>query len=102
MKFNEDSRVKIPAILHLTRLGYTYLSLKNLKWDESSNIVPSIFHQSFSALNPSATSVEIQSALSQLDLLLDNEDLGKQFYEQITKTSNRVGDLLRMMINKGL
>ena len=27
-KFNEDSRVKIPAILHLMRLGYKYLSLK--------------------------------------------------------------------------
>ena len=25
MKFNEDSRVKIPSILHLTRLGYDYL-----------------------------------------------------------------------------
>ncbi len=24
MKFNEDSRFKIPAILHLSRLGYTY------------------------------------------------------------------------------
>lgn len=28
MKFNEDSRVKIPTILHLMRLGYEYLSLK--------------------------------------------------------------------------
>ena len=28
MKFNEDSRVKIPAILHLMRLGYEYVSLK--------------------------------------------------------------------------
>jgi type I restriction enzyme R subunit len=88
VKFNEDSRVKIPAILHLTRLGYTYLSLKGLKWDESSNIVPSIFHKSVSALNPSATSAEIKSALSQLDLLLDNEDLGKQFYERVTQTSD--------------
>ena len=25
MAFNEDSRVKIPAILHLTRLGYEYI-----------------------------------------------------------------------------
>ncbi len=36
MKFNEDSRVKIPAIVHLTRLGYTYLSkaeLGNYHWD---------------------------------------------------------------------
>jgi type I restriction enzyme R subunit len=24
MSFNEDSRVKIPALLHLTRLGYQY------------------------------------------------------------------------------
>ncbi len=27
--YNENSRVKIPAILHLMRLGYDYLSLKN-------------------------------------------------------------------------
>ncbi|MGC3958059.1 MAG: type I restriction endonuclease [Verrucomicrobiota bacterium] len=87
MKFNEDSRVKIPAILHLTRLGYTYLSLKDLSWDESSNIVPSIFRTSISALNPSATGTEVENALSQLILSLDNEDLGKQFYQRITETS---------------
>lgn len=36
MKFNEDSRVKIPTLLHLTRLGYTYLSLKDASWDISN------------------------------------------------------------------
>ncbi|MFM2178952.1 MAG: hypothetical protein RL015_3050 [Verrucomicrobiota bacterium] len=87
MKFNEDSRVKIPAILHLTRLGYTYLSLKGLEYDETSNIVPSLFRKSIAALNPSATTQEIDNALGQLDLALDNEDLGKQFYEKITATS---------------
>lgn len=87
MKFNEDSRVKIPAILHLTRLGYTYLSLKGLEWDESSNIVPAIFRRSVSSLNPQATANEIDNELAKLDLLLDNEDLGKQFYERITQTS---------------
>lgn len=25
MTFNEDSRVKIPALVHFTRFGYTYL-----------------------------------------------------------------------------
>ena len=78
MKFNEDSRVKIPAILHLTRLGYTYLSLKDLAWDASSNIVPSIFRSSIAAINPTATATEIDNALGQLDLALDNEDLGNQ------------------------
>lgn len=87
MKFNEDSRVKIPVILHLTRLGYTYLSLKTLDWDPTSNIVPALFRQSVAALNPSASAVEIDSALGQIDLALDNEDLGKQFYERLTETS---------------
>lgn len=37
MIHNEDSRVKIPTILHLIRLGYTYLSLKNIKEIEKEN-----------------------------------------------------------------
>jgi len=87
VKFNEDSRVKIPAILHLTRLEYEYLPLQGLNWEESSNIVPSVFRKSVSALNPAATPVEIENALGQLDLSLDNEDLGKQFYQWITEIS---------------
>ena len=87
MNWKEDTRVKIPAILHLTRLGYTYLSLKNLVWDESSNIVPFIFRKSISSLNPIATPQEIDALLDQLIFSLDNEDLGKQFYEKLTQTS---------------
>ena len=30
MIFSEDSRVKIPCILHLVRLGYRYLSLNQV------------------------------------------------------------------------
>ena len=36
--FNEDSRVKIPALLHLARLGYGYLSLKTAQWDARHNL----------------------------------------------------------------
>lgn len=35
MPHNEDSRVKIPALLHFTRLGYEYLSLKKAEADEA-------------------------------------------------------------------
>jgi type I restriction enzyme R subunit len=87
MKFNEDSRVKIPAILHLVRLGYNYVSLKELVWDDTCNIVPSFFCESLSAINPHATESEIANVLSQLSLMLDNEDLGKEFYERLTQTS---------------
>ncbi len=43
MKFNEDTRVKIPTILHLVRLGYNYLSLNNANWDVDSNIFRDVF-----------------------------------------------------------
>ena len=51
MKFNEDSRVKIPTILHLIRLGYTYLSLKDTTWDTNTNIFTDIFLESVSKIN---------------------------------------------------
>ncbi len=43
MKFNEDSRVKIPTILHLIKLGYYYLSLKECTWNEDTNIFDDTF-----------------------------------------------------------
>ena len=52
MPFNEDSRVKIPALIHFTRLGYNYLSLKGANWDESSNIFPELFHDALRRINP--------------------------------------------------
>ncbi len=83
MKFNEDSRVKIPALLHLTRLGYRYLSLKDATWDASSNIFPSVFKISLQEINPAATPTDIERTLQEVSLLLDNEDLGKAFYERL-------------------
>ena len=45
MVFSKDSRVKIPCILHWTRLGYRYLSLKEVEWDQESNIFPTILNE---------------------------------------------------------
>ena len=87
MKFNEDSRVKIPTILHLTRLGYKYLSLSSQKWDESTNIFTDIFHQSIKKLNPDLTNDDIKRFYDEVSLCLENEDLGKSFYEKLTSKS---------------
>ena len=83
MIFNEDSRVKIPALLHFTRLGYRYLSLKGAAWDESSNIFPTVFKDSLQKINPAATPDDIERTLQEVSLLLNNEDLGKAFYERL-------------------
>lgn len=52
MAFNENTRVKIPSILHLCRLGYQYLSLTGAKWDLDTNIFPDIFASSIKSINP--------------------------------------------------
>ena len=84
MKFNEDSRVKIPTILHLTRLGYVYLSLKEIEWDQDSNIFPDIFIKSVLKLNPQLKQSDAERHFTDLKLSLYNQDLGKAFFEKIT------------------
>jgi len=89
MIFNEDSRVKIPTILHLMRLGYGYLSLKDpdVIWDESSNIFTSIFKDSLTRINPHISTHDVEQAYVDVLLSLENEDLGKAFYEKLTEQS---------------
>ncbi len=86
-KFNEDTRVKIPSILHLCRLGYKYLSLKDAKWDLDSNIFPDIFKKSIIKINPDFDEEQAERLLLDTSLLLDNEDLGKAFYEKLISNS---------------
>ena len=93
MIFNEDSRVKLPTILHLVRLGYTYLSLKNLAWDVSTNIVTAIFKENVLRLNPDLSEGDVGRLYDEISLCLENEDLGKAFYEKLTaKSGNRIID----------
>jgi type I restriction enzyme, R subunit len=87
MKFNEDSRVKIPTILHLMRLGYEYLSLSAEVWDESTNIFTDIFRKSILKLNPELNDTDISRIFDEVSLCLENEDLGKVFYEKLINQS---------------
>jgi type I restriction enzyme R subunit len=69
------------------RLGYDYLSLKNAVWDEETNIFPDLFTNSIAKINPELAVDEIPRLLADVKLLLDNEDLGKAFYEKLTERS---------------
>ena len=87
MSFNENTRVKIPAILHLCRLGYEYVSLSKSKWDEGTNIFTDIFSESILRLNPDMEADDITRVFQDVALVLDNEDLGQAFYNMLTATS---------------
>ncbi|MDA1238527.1 MAG: DEAD/DEAH box helicase family protein [Proteobacteria bacterium] len=86
---NEDSRVKIPAILHLVRLGYEYLSLREQTWDETTNIFTDIFNKCIKRINPDFTDGDVKRLYDEISLSLENEDLGKVFYEKLTATSGK-------------
>ncbi len=88
MKFNEDTRVKIPTILHLMRLGYQYLSLKGQSWDQDTNIFPEIFNAAILKINPGIEPEDVSRLLDDIKLELDNEDLGRAFFERLTDRSN--------------
>lgn len=87
--FNENTRVKIPALITLTRLGYVYLSLKNRKdIDLETNIFTDIFSKSIRNINEDKNLKEedIKRLLQDIKLELDNDDLGRKFYQRLINT----------------
>jgi len=88
MAFNENTRVKIPAILHLCRLGYSYLSLAKAKRDENTNIFTDIFEASIIRLNPDLDKDGAKKIFDNVSLALDNEDLGQEFFTMLTTSSD--------------
>lgn len=87
MTFNENSRVKIPAILHLMRLGYTYIPLNKQNRREDTNIFEDIFIESLQRINPDVLKDELFRELDEISLELDYEDLGRKFHQRLTATS---------------
>lgn len=83
-KFDENSRVKIPAIVHATKLGYNYLSIKDNKEqiEPRTNIFKNVFKESLNRINNLELSdSEIDSIIDELCIVLNNEDLGRSFYK---------------------
>lgn len=84
MIHNENSRVKIPALIHFTRLDYSYLSLKQYKGGicPETNIFKSIFRDGVNRINGGSLSErDIDRLLEELTIKLSNDDLGRAFYK---------------------
>ena len=82
----EDSRVNIPALVHFTRLGYTYMSIKdkerNVDYDGDTNIFYSQFLSAVNRINQTELTLEdAKKIIGELKIKLDNDDLGKSFFK---------------------
>jgi type I restriction enzyme, R subunit len=84
---NEDSRVKLPALLHFKRLGYEYQSKKKSNIDPRNNIFVDVFSDSIKKINNKDFNEDsILALIKDIYTLTDNSrDKGKSFYERLTE-----------------
>ena len=88
MTFNEDSRVKIPALLHLARLDYQYIPRnQHSNRIEKNNIFPIIFKDGIKNINPNISDDEVNKLLEEISVSLEFDDLGRDFYQRLTSSS---------------
>ena len=102
--FCEDSRVKFPTLMHLMGMGFKYVSLKGLKtkyviapkteFDPLTNILTDYFTEAYNKLNPNVENGAAGKLLAKIQSSLMNDDLGRQFYDEILlNTGERIIDL---------
>lgn len=90
MPYNEITRVQIPALMHLAKLGYDFIPAKNKpKLDTATNILTDSFTQAFERLNPNKNAKDV---LTEMKKRLNYDDLGKSFYEYLLKSEHQIID----------
>ena len=87
-KFNENTRVQVPAALHLVRLGYKYLAgIKDAEYNADTNILTEVFLRSIKRINPMLTDADATNEYLNIVRILGNDDLGREFYNRLSSNS---------------
>lgn len=90
-QFSEATRMQMPAMVHLTRIGYTYFGKlsedKNgTVYDGDTNILLQVFERQFKNLNPGHEG-EFLQVLKDIRKELNDDDLGRGFYNRLKAVS---------------
>ena len=90
-QFSEATRVQMPAMVHLTLIGYTYFGKlsedKNgTVYDGDTNILLQVFERQFKNLNPGHEG-EFLQVLKDIRKELNDDDLGRGFYNRLKAVS---------------
>ena len=91
----EDTRVKIPALVHFDRLGFDYMSIKklvrNVDYDGDTNIFYTLLNDAINRINNESFTIgETKRIIEELKIKLDNRDLGKAFFEILQSGINGI------------
>ena len=90
-QWNEATRVQMPALVHLTRIGFTYFGKitedkAGTVYDPDTNILIEVFKSQFAKLNPERAG-EAEAMLRIIRQELDNDDIGESFYKRLKAVS---------------
>lgn len=102
MEHNENSRVKLPALLHFKRLGYDYQSKKGANIDSRNNIFVDVFKESVKRINNKEFDDSfLNELIKEIDVLTDNaKDKGRAFFERLVEFNNvKLIDLKNPLVN---
>ena len=101
-QWNEATRVQMPALVHLTRIGFTYFGKitedkAGTVYDPDTNILIEVFKSQFAKLNPErageaeATQEEFENKMSELTSNLQSYfDEGNVLQKEIMEQLKRV------------
>ncbi|WP_120949812.1 type I restriction endonuclease [Helicobacter pylori] len=93
MPYNEITRVQVPALMHLAKLGYDFIPTNSKEnkpnLDTDTNILIDSFTEAFECLNPTKNA---QETLAEMKKRLNYDDLGKSFYEYLLKSEHQIID----------
>ena len=90
-QFSEATRVQMPAMVHLTRIGYSYFGKLNEDmsgtiYDGDTNILLQVFEEQFKKLNPGHEDEYLQ-VFKDIKKELNDDDLGRGFYNRLKSVS---------------
>lgn len=89
-KFNEDTRVKIPATIQFMRLGYEYQSLKDINYHSGTRIIIDRLRKALEKINGKTLSAEETiSVIEEIHSMIRNNDMGKAFYNWLIDPQDR-------------
>lgn len=89
--FCEATRVQMPAMVHLTKIGYSYFGKLNedmngTVYDGDTNILLQVFEEQFKKLNPGHEGEYLQ-VFKDIKKELNDDDLGRGFYNRLKSVS---------------
>lgn len=90
-RFDENTRVKLPATIQFMRLGYEYQSLRDIELDSETRITVNRFKPAIERINNiKLTDAEVLSLIDDINSVIKQNDMGQAFYRWIIDPQDQI------------